>query len=148
VVGNVNFDMVLTLTPLTHAIGFGAEHSSLGQDLAVAAQASGITLIPDPMPAEVVFVRSDQFSFVKQGVPAIFPVSGGDGTPRALELAGAWRSEHYHSPSDDMSQPFDWPSAVRFTRMATYTAWLAADGREAPRWNDGDFFGKRFGARK
>ena len=148
VVGNVNLDMVLTLTPLTHVIGFGAEHSSLGPILEQAAAATGITLIPDPTPAEVVFVRSDQFSFVKQGVPAIFPTSGGDGTPHALELATAWRGDHYHAPSDDMNQPFDWPSAARFTRMAFYATWLAADGRQAPRWNEGDFFGKRFGARK
>lgn len=148
VVGDVNLDMVLTLTPLTHVIGFGAEHSSLGPVLEQAAAATGITVIPDPMPAEVVFVRSDQFSFVKQGVPAIFPTSGGDGTPHALELSNAWRGDHYHAPSDDLSQPFDWPSAANFTRMAFYTTWLAADGRQAPRWNDGDFFGKRFGARK
>ncbi|MEO5989434.1 MAG: M28 family metallopeptidase, partial [Candidatus Eisenbacteria bacterium] len=148
VVGDVNLDMVLTLTPLSHVIGFGAEHSSMGPILEQAARLTGMTLIADPMPAEVVFVRSDQFSFVKQGVPSIFPTSGGDGTPHSLELSNAWRTEHYHSPSDDMAQPFDWPSAARFTRMAFYTAWLAADGRAAPRWNDGDFFGKRFGARR
>lgn len=148
VVGNVNLDMVLTLTPLTHVIGFGAEHSSLGPVLERAARLVGITLIPDPMPAEVVFVRSDQFSFVKQGIPAIFPTSGGDGTPKALERSTAWRGDHYHAPSDDMNQPFDWPSAANFTRMAFYASWLAADAREAPRWNDGDFFGKRFGARR
>lgn len=148
VVGNVNLDMVLTLTPLSHVVGFGAEHSSLGPILEQAARLSGITVIPDPIPAEVVFIRSDQFSFVKQGIPSIFPTSAGDGTPRSLELSNAWRTEHYHAPSDDMNQPFDWPSAARFTRLAFYTIWLAADGRVAPRWNDGDFFGKRFGARR
>ena len=148
VVGDVNLDMVLTLVPLSHVIGFGAEHSSLGPILQTAARLTGISLIPDPTPAEVIFVRSDQFSFVKQGVPSIFPTSGGDGTPHSLELSNAWRTEHYHAPSDDMAQPFDWPSAARFTRMAFYTAWLAADGRAAPRWNDGDFFGTRFGARR
>ncbi len=148
VVGNVNLDMVLTLTALKSVIAFGGEHSTLGPTLERAARLTGITVIPDPMPAEVVFVRSDQFSFVKQGIPAIFPTSGGDGSPLSLELSMAWRQEHYHAPSDDMNQPFDWPSAANFTRMAFYTTWFAADTQQPPRWNDGDFFGTRFGARR
>src|SRR4029077_16529103 len=79
VVGDVNVDEILMLRPITKVIAFGAEHTSLGPMLERAAGMAGLSLIPDPMPEEVVFVRSDQFSFVKQGVPGIFPVSGMDG---------------------------------------------------------------------
>jgi hypothetical protein len=112
-----------------------------------AAAVAGIELIPDPMPAEVVFVRSDQFSFIKQGVPAVFPVSGNDGSAEGRDEVGHWRTGHYHSPNDDMNQNFDWPSGARFTSMAFWATWLAADSRERPSWNPGDFFGSRFGAR-
>lgn len=147
-VGNLNLDMVMLLRPLTSVVAFGAEHSTLGPLVERAAKLAGLAVVPDPVPQEVVFVRSDQFSFVKQGIPAIFPVSGGDGTPEALEELSHWTREHYHSPADDMSQPFDWESGARFTRMMFLAAWLAADGTAAPRWNEGDFFGRKFGPLK
>ena len=147
VVGDVNLDMVLLLRPLTKVVPIGGEHTSFGPLVERAAKLAGLETAPDPLPAEVVFVRSDQFSFIKQGVPAVFPVSGNDGSAAGSDEVAHWRVEHYHSPSDDMNQPFDWPSGAKFTSMAFWTAWMAADAREAPRWNPGDFFGGRFGAR-
>ena len=128
-------------------VAIGGEHTSFGPVLERAAALAGLEVVPDPLPAEVVFVRSDQFSFVKQGVPAIFPVSGNDGSAEGGSEVAHWRVEHYHSPNDDLSQPFDWPSGARFTSMAFWAAWMAADAPQAPRWNPGDFFGRRFGAR-
>jgi hypothetical protein len=147
VMGDVNLDMVLMLRPLTKVIPIGGEHTSFGPVVERAAKLAGLATAPDPLPAEVVFVRSDQFSFIKQGVPAVFPVSGNDGSPEGSAEVGRWRVEHYHSPSDDMNQPFDWPSGAKFTSMAFWTAWMAADAAQPPRWNPGDFFGGRFGAR-
>ena len=148
VVGNINLDMVLALRPLTHIVAFGAEHSTLGPVVERAAALAGLAVIPDPTPDQVVFIRSDQFSYVKQGIPAIFPVSGGNGSAENLAEVVRWRAEHYHAPSDDMGQPFDWDGEARFTRMAFLATWLAADGAKAPRWNDGDFFGQKFGPLK
>jgi len=147
VVGDVNLDMVLLLRPLTKVIPIGGEHTSFGPLVERAAKLAGLETAPDPLPAEVVFVRSDQFSFIKQGVPAIFPVSGNDGSAEGSSEVAHWRVEHYHSPSDDLNQPFDWPSGAKFTSMAFWTAWMAADAVPPPRWNPGDYFGGRFGAR-
>ncbi len=147
VVGNMNLDMVLLLRPLTKSVAVGAEHSTWGPVMERAATLAGIELVPDPIPAEVVFVRSDQFSFIKQGIPSVFPVSANDGSPEGLSEIAHWRTDHYHSPNDDLSQPFDWPSGARFVSMAFWATWLVADAPQAPKWNPGDFFGSRFGAR-
>ena len=147
VVGDVNLDMVLLLRPLSKIVAVGGEHSTFGGLIERAAAEAGIQVVPDPLPAEVVFVRSDQFSFIKQGIPAVFPISANDGSAEGEAEVAAWRVNHYHSPSDDMNQPFDWPSGAKFTGMAFWTAWMAADAPQAPRWNMGDFFGGRFGAR-
>ena len=147
VVADVNLDMVLLLRPLTKLVAIGGEHSSLGPVVDRAAALAGLGVVPDPLPAEVVFVRSDQFSFVKQGVPAVFPVSANDGSAEGTAEVARWRTDHYHSPNDDMAQPFDWPSGAKFTSMAFWAAWMVADTPQAPRWNPGDFFGSRFGAR-
>src|SRR5262249_39275425 len=69
VVGDVNLDMVLLLRPLTKVIPIGGEHTTLGPLLEREAKLAGLETAPDPLPAEVGFVRSDQFSFIKQGVP-------------------------------------------------------------------------------
>ena len=73
---NVNMDMPLLLFPIDTVVAFGAEHSTLGDVATRAAALAGLKLIPDPMPEQTLFVRSDQYSFVKRGVPSVFLVPG------------------------------------------------------------------------
>lgn len=148
VVGDVNVDEILMMRPITSVVAFGAEHTSLGPQLDRAAKMLGLKVIPDPMPEEVVFVRSDQFSFVKQGVPGIFPVSALDGGEESMAAERQWNLEVYHSPSDDMTQVFDWVSGAKFTRLVFYTTWFASNDDAAPSWHAGDFFGVKFGKEK
>ena len=147
VVANVNLDMVLMLRPVKQVVAIGAQHSTLASVMEKAATAAGLELVPDPMPQEVVFIRSDQFSFVKQGIPAVFPISANDGSPGGGKEVAHWRTDHYHSPNDDLTQPFDWTSGAKFTSMAFWATWLVADATQPPRWLPGDFFGTRFGPR-
>lgn len=100
------------------------------------------------MPEEVYFVRSDQYSFVRQGVPSIFvsegfkaQKSGVDGKKMSLE----WEAKFYHTPKDDMSQPFDFGAAVHGTQVQFLIGYLTAQDDQRPAWNAGDFFGKVFG---
>lgn len=145
---NLNLDMPVILTPLRDVIGLGADHSSLGAKLARAAERQGFTVSPDPQPEEVVFVRSDQYPFVRAGVPALYLVAGmrdPDGGNKAAAAKNDFRANRYHRPNDDLSQPIHWSSAAAYARLAADLARSLADERTAPRWNDGDFFGTRFG---
>ena len=149
-VANINLDMPLALFPLADVIAFGGEHSTLGAAVADAARAEGLRLSPDPVPDEVLFIRSDQYSFVRQGVPAIALVTGTASTDPAVDGAARvleFRRKHYHKPSDDRSQPVDWASAAAFTRVNARIGALVADADVAPAWHAGNFFGERFGAR-
>ena len=76
IVGAVGLDMPLLLYPFTDVIAFGANHSSFGKLVAQAVAPMQIELAPDPMPEQGVFTRSDHYPFVKQGVPAVFLVTG------------------------------------------------------------------------
>src|SRR3546814_9721752 len=61
IVGNVDLDMPLLLYPFTDVIAFGADHSTLGPLVAKAVAPMGVTLIPDPMPEQGIFTRSDHY---------------------------------------------------------------------------------------
>ena len=148
IVANVNLDMPLLLFPLSDIIAFGAEHSSLERVIEEAIAEEGFALTPDPMPEEVIFIRSDQYSFVKQGVPSVFLVPGFTAADADIEGEKLWREflqTHYHQPSDDLTRPVDWPSAVRFARANVRIGYAVAEDEERPAWNEGDFFGEKFG---
>jgi hypothetical protein len=147
-VANVNLDMPLLLYPVADVIAFGAEHSTLQQLIEPALAAESLALTPDPMPEEVIFIRSDQYSFVRQGVPSVFLVPGFSSTDPEIDSAAAFKEHlatHYHRPSDDSSRPVDWESALRFARANVRIGLAVAEDETRPVWNDGDFFGERFG---
>jgi hypothetical protein len=147
IVANVNIDMPLFLFPVSGLVAFGAEHSSLQAVATAAAAAEGFELMPDPMPEENIFVRSDQYSFVRKGIPAIYLDVGNESTDPAVDGPAVVKDHlenHYHRPSDDLSRPVDWDSAVRFTRANARIGWAIGNDDVRPSWNEGDFFGDMF----
>jgi len=147
-VANVNLDMPLMLYPLADVIAFGAEHSSLEGVIREAVVDEDFVLSPDPVPEEVLFIRSDQYSFVKQGVPSVYLVPGFTSSNPDIDggaLFNDHRQTHYHQPSDDLSRPIDWQSALRFARANVRIGYAVAGHAERPTWNQGDFFGDKFG---
>jgi Zn-dependent M28 family amino/carboxypeptidase len=143
-VANVNLDMPILLYDFTDVIAFGAEHSNIGEAVTRAAGQMGVRLSPDPEPEQNSFVRSDHYSFVKQGVPAVSLETGWANGGQAA--AKAFLDSHYHAVSDDLSQPINWSSAAKFAKLNYLIASDLADGRDAPRWYAGDFFGDKFAA--
>lgn len=145
VVANVNLDMPVLLYPFTDVVAFGAERSSIGPVVAQAAASMGLKLSPDPIPEEGIFTRSDHYSFVKQGVPSVFLITGfenGGG-----DIFRNFLATHYHAPSDDVSLPIRYDQGARFTELNYRIARDLADAETAPAWNKGDFFGETFGKR-
>ncbi len=147
IVANVNLDMPLFLFPVAEIIGFGAEHSSLQAPMSAAAEAEGFLLVPDPLPEENFFVRSDQYSFVKKGIPASYLDVSNHSSDPDIDGEAVYEDHiknHYHKPSDDLSRPVDWDSAVRFARANARIGLAIANDDERPSWNEGDFFGEMF----
>ena len=133
------------LWPLRDVVALGAEHSSLEAVVGRAAARLKLGVAPDPAPEQVDFIRSDQYSFVRQGIPSIDPEAGfGSDNPniKPAAIADNWDTNFYHSPQDDMQQPgLDFESAAALTRAAFLCGWYVAEQTERPHWNPGDFFG-------
>jgi hypothetical protein len=150
IVANVNLDMPLFLYPVADIIAFGAEHSSLQAAIDSAINPEGFVLTPDPLPEEVIFIRCDQYSFVRQGIPAAYLMPGFTSSDPAIDGEAAFRghlSTHYHKPSDDNRLAFHYDSALRFARANVRIGLAIAEAEERPSWNPGDFFGERFAHR-
>jgi len=148
VVANVNMDEDLMLWPLQDIVAFGAEHSSLDAVVKKAAARLDLSESPDPDPEEVVFIRSDQYSFVKQGIPAIFPVAGfksDDPKIKPADIFKNWELTRYHQPQDDMDQPgLDFNAAEKYARFVFLCGFLITEDSQRPTWNKGDFFGEHY----
>ncbi|WP_255874913.1 M28 family metallopeptidase [Microbulbifer elongatus] len=146
-VANINLDMPMLLYPFKDVIAFGAEHSSLGKTAARAAERAGLKVSPDPMPEQVIFVRSDHYSFVRQGVPAIYLITGRDAIDDEIDGAGAqieFLKTRYHRPSDEADDQISYIAAQQFAEVNYAIAREVTDADEKPRWNRGDFFGNLY----
>jgi hypothetical protein len=142
-VANLNFDMALPIFPLKSVIALGAEESSLGAMAAEVGRSQGLPLVADPWPDRNSFVRSDQYSFIREGVPALaFKFGFAKDTPEA-EIEKTWRSTRYHAPSDDLSQPVEKLDAVRLHDFVAELGWRVANAPERPTWGSQSFF-RRF----
>lgn len=149
-VANINLDMPLFLYPLADLIAFGSQHSSLQSVVEGASATEAFSFSPDPIPEENLFVRSDQYSFVRKGIPSVFLVPGFTAADDDIDGEALFREHlknHYHEPSDDLSLTIEWDSALRFARAHTRIGFVIAMQNERPSWNEGDFFGERYGNR-
>jgi hypothetical protein len=137
------------LWPLQDIVAFGAEHSSLDGVVKKATTRMHLSQSPDPSPEEVIFIRSDQYSFVKEGIPVVFPVPGfksDDPKINPTAIFKNWEQTRYHQPQDDMDQPgLDFESAAKYARFVFLCGYLITEDSRGPTWNKGDFFGDHYG---
>lgn len=141
IVANINTDMPILSYKLEDIVVLGAERSTLGPMVEAAAASEGLVVVPDPMPEEVFFTRSDHYSFVQAGIPAISIDSGPGGQGAAAQKE--FLEKHYHKPSDEIGL-IHWESATRFARVNYAIARAITDADRRPVWNKGDFFGLQF----
>ncbi len=147
IVANVNFDMPILTFDFSSVVAFGAEHSNLKEITAEAAGKSGLQLIPDPIPEQGIFTRSDHYMFVKQGVPSIYLWTGNTSfneAEDATKIRTEFLQTHYHQVSDDLMLPINYDAAARFVQMNFQLALEIANSPIKPAWNEGDFFGDTF----
>ncbi len=143
IVANLNTDMFLPLFPLKTLMVLGLDESNLGDDVRAVAKQLGLAVQADPEPQRNRFVRSDQYSFIKFGIPALAMKVGYEPQSPEAAIAAKWTAERYHAPSDDLQQPVDLGAADKYVDVLRDLALRVANRPDRPRWNDASFF-KRF----
>ncbi len=141
-VADINLDMFLPLFPLHYLMVVGLNESTLGDRIKQVAPADGVTVQDDKMPERNLFIRSDQYSFVKQGVPALmfgFGSLPGSAEEKTFE---EWINKRYHAPSDDLNQPVDLAAAAKFNDVMMHLLVNVANDPARPEWKHDSFFAR------
>ena len=142
IVADINTDMFLPIFPLKILTVYGLDESTLGDMARMVAQEQGVQVQADPQPLRNAFIRSDQYSFIRQGVPSVAMKVGF--APDSPEAAAEkkWLTERYHAPSDDVNQPVDLAAAGKFEDIVQALAIQVANGSQRPQWNSDSFFSR------
>ena len=143
IIADVNLDMFLPLHPLHYIEVQGLAESTLGDDIRAVAKRAGVQVQADREPQRNLFIRSDQYNFIRHGIPALaFKFGYLPGSPEE-KLHKEWLKNRYHAPSDDLNQPVDKAAAAQFNRIILNLIERVADSPERPHWNADSFF-RRF----
>jgi Zn-dependent M28 family amino/carboxypeptidase len=138
-VADINIDMFRPLVPLKMLTVLGLAESDLGDVARQVAEADGVSVQPDPQPLRNVFVRSDQYSFIRRGIPAL-ALDIAPTTPAEKQLYQDWLTHRYHAPSDDLDQPVDLPAAGKYEDIIRGLVVQVANDPERPQWKADSFF--------
>jgi Zn-dependent M28 family amino/carboxypeptidase len=107
-------------------------------------ESQGRTIVPDQFPDKGYFYRSDQFSFAKIGVPALYLEAGTDfpGKPAGwgVEQHELWTEHIYHQPSDQIDDTWVFDGMIEDATVGFKVGWLVAQADAMPSWNPGDEF--------
>jgi hypothetical protein len=151
IVANVNMDGAAMFYTFKDIVALGSTDSTLDAVVRRNAARLDLKVTPDPEPEQHYFVRADQYSFVKQGVPSVIISEGTEARDPKIDgkkFQDEWTANRYHAPSDDMNQPMDLAAAEEFMQLDFLVGYDIAQDPQRPTWKPGDFFGELFGHRK
>ena len=139
-VADINTDMFLPIVPLKVLTVYGLAESDLGDRATEVGKHLNVQMQPDPLPLLNVFIRSDQYNFVRHGIPSLMiDVGAAPGSPEAATIK-TWRTERYHAPSDDANQPVDLATAAGYEEVIRALVIEVADNPKRPQWKQDSFF--------
>jgi Zn-dependent M28 family amino/carboxypeptidase len=142
IVADINTDMFLPIFPLKILTVYGLDESTLGEMARQVGQEQGVQVQADPQPLRNAFIRSDQYSFIRQGIPSVaMKVGFAPDSPEAA-TEKKWLTERYHAPSDDVNQPVDLAAAGKFEDIVQVLAIRVANDPQRPQWNSDSFFSR------
>jgi len=146
-IANINIDMFLPIFPLKLLTVYGLAESDLGDLARDVAQSQGLHVQPDPEPLRNAFIRSDQYNFIRHGIPAIAMKVGFEKGSPEEKIEHAWLTERYHAPSDDLDQPVDLAAAGKYEDVIRALLVTVSNSNGRPQWKQDSFF-RRFAEAK
>ena len=145
-VANINIDMFLPIIPLQTLTVWGIDESDLGDLARKVAQSRGVNVQSDPEPQRNIFIRSDQYNFIRHGIPALaMGVAPDPNSAEQKKLFKDWLTNRYHAPSDDVAQPVDLGAAAQYEEIIRALMVSVANDPQRPEGKSDSFF-RRYAA--
>jgi Zn-dependent M28 family amino/carboxypeptidase len=143
IVADINIDMFLPIVPLKVLRVQGINDSTLGDRAVDIAKSFGVKAVPDPEPLRNLFVRSDQYNFIRQGIPSVIMDVFYDVNSPEAQTFKDWLRQRYHAPSDDTDQPVNLQAAALYEQIVRRLLVETANDASRPQWKADSFF-KRY----
>lgn len=144
IAANINFDGGNIFGRTKDVVYIGKGKSSLDEMVEAVARTQDRVVTPDQFPDRGYFYRSDQFSFAKIGVPAVYLDSGTDfiGKPAGWgkEQHADYEEHRYHQPSDEIDASWNFAGMVEDAKMGFLVGVMVANSKQMPAWTPGDEF--------
>lgn len=137
---DINIDMFLPIVPLKVLTVYGLAESDLGDMVREVAQSQGLAIQPDPEPLRNAFIRSDQYNFIRHGIPALAMKVGFEPGSPEQKIFKDWLTQRYHAPSDDLNQPVDVSAAGKYEDVIRGLMVAVANEDKRPQWKAESFF--------
>jgi Zn-dependent M28 family amino/carboxypeptidase len=143
IVANVNTDMPTLIAPMLSVVPLGATHSSLLKNVQYASKVLNLDIQPDPEPEQSFFTRSDQYSFVREHIPAVHCKNGRKTDQPDFDLDAyikRWRATYYHQPADQIDGWFRFSAAKTYIQLNFLISYSIAMEKQRPSWNNDSYF--------
>tara|TARA_B100000686_G_scaffold340141_1_gene415368 strand:+ start:105 stop:1796 length:1692 start_codon:yes stop_codon:yes gene_type:complete len=144
IAANLNYDGA-NIWGHTHDVTYiGLGKSSIDNIVSAIAEEQGRVVKPDQFADRGYFYRSDQFSFAKIGVPAMYLDTGTDFVDRPADWGrqqvNHYTDVNYHQPSDEYDDSWNFEGMIDDALLGFWTGLAIANADEMPRWVEGDEF--------
>lgn len=141
-VADINLDQLRPIFPLKILTTLALAESTLGEIASQVGASMGIRIQPDVEPDRNLLKRSDHWSFMQAGVPALGFIFGYEKNSPEEAIYRRWYADRYHSPSDDLNQPWDPTAAAGFNDFFGHLVEILANAPEQPKWKSGSPYSK------
>ncbi len=144
IAANINYDGG-NIWGHTHDVTYiGLGKSTIDEIATLIAEEQGRVVKPDQFADKGYFYRSDQFSFAKIGVPAMYLDTGTDFVDRppnwGREQQDHYTEVNYHQPSDEYDPSWNLEGMIQDALLGYWTGLAIANADEMPTWVPGDEF--------
>lgn len=140
-IANINMDAVNVWGKTENIVPIGADLSTIGEVVRRVAQEMNLEVSPDPTPGQGIFFRSDQFSFVKKGVPAVSLKGGlkyvGKPDTWGEQLMLDYRRNSYHGVGDEYDPGWSLEGTAQVAQFALKIGFYLSRSETVPEWHTG-----------